>query len=304
MNGKSSEKTVAERNAYAKINLTLEITGRRSDGYHELRTIMQKITLCDTLVFELDFAGSGRIDLFCDKDLCPIKDNLAYRAAESYLLRYREKTGKSFDLSITLKKRIPAAAGLAGGSADSACVLDFLCETAGGLTRKETALLAAMLGSDVPFCFDRCACALCAGRGGELTPCAPLFSGSLVVCKPDVSMKTSDMYASFDAAGTFSSGEISELVRGLLDAGKEADAYPHFQNDFETVSFSKCPEIAAIREDMLRGGAKTAHLSGSGSAVYGVFERKDEAEAVQSSLEKNGRTCSVCGFFSGNSERT
>ena len=128
------------KKAYAKINLTLEILDKRTDGYHNIRSVMQKISLCDILSFS--FKDDKSITLTCSKNVCPMKDNLAYKAAELFLEKYNAKCGKSFGVDIHIEKHIPDKAGLAGGSADCACVLDCLYEHFGVVDYYEVNLTA------------------------------------------------------------------------------------------------------------------------------------------------------------------
>ena len=148
-----------KQTAYCKINLTLEILGtKRADGFHDLKTVMHKIPLGDVIELEA-VSGSGKITFSCDSDVCAPDDNLAYRAAQRYLELYREKTSLDADVSINLIKVTPTGAGLGGGSADAATVLDMMYKALGGVSEDDVLEMAEKLGSDVPFCLERYLCA-------------------------------------------------------------------------------------------------------------------------------------------------
>ena len=155
-----------KKTAYCKINLTLEILGtKRGDGFHDLKTVMHKIPLGDTIEICTEKSGSGRIVLACDSDVCKAEDNLAYKAAKMFMEAYFAKTGKTADVHITLNKTTPTGAGLGGGSADAATVLDMMKKELGEVSEDEILLMAQNLGSDVPFCLERYTSAYCTGRG-------------------------------------------------------------------------------------------------------------------------------------------
>lgn len=257
------------RKAYAKINLTLEILDRRPDGYHNIRSVMQKIDLCDTLSFEK--AREGKIFLTCDKAVCAPEDNLAYRAAALYRTRFTENTGRDFGLSIVIEKKIPDRAGLAGGSADAAAVLDHLFETEGGLSYDEVEEIAAMLGSDINFCLDRYRCALCTDRGIKLEPISPLCGVHIVLSVPDAGLKTPDVYAAFDASPVLFADNPSEKVKTALESGQNEVLFPSVKNAFTPICRTLCPEIGTLLSRMRSFSPKAAEMSGSGSAVFGLF---------------------------------
>lgn len=271
--------TVSER-AYAKINLFLDVLARRSDGFHEIRSVMQTVSLFDGLTVErqpadaaaIDLSVTGAPDLPCDES------NLVVRAASAFLSRI----GGRDALRISLEKRIPMGAGLAGGSADAAATLR-ACQRLWGhpLTKEELLSLAAELGSDVPFCLIG-GSALCLGRGEILHPLSvpPLYA-VLVLSGERVS--TLKAYAALDAlyrgfGGSVKTGgtEAYEAFCALLSEGRTAGG---LFNLFESAVLPTCPIAAAYRERLFALGALDALMSGSGSAVYGIFS--DEASAKQ-----------------------
>ena len=221
------------RNAYAKINLTLEIREKREDGYHNIRSVMQKVSLCDTLTFEE--LPEDRIVLTCSVDVCPPEDNLAYKAAVKYLEKYKSATGKSFGTAIHINKVIPDKAGLAGGSADCACVLNHLYETYGGIAYSDVEDIAASLGSDINFCLDKYRCALCTDRGIVLEKCKPYNGENILVCVPEQGMKTGDIYRAFDASPILYDNNPSESVKRFLNEDRQNMIYDHVVNSFAPI---------------------------------------------------------------------
>lgn len=272
------------RFAYAKINLTLEILDRRPDGYHDILSVMQKVALHDTLTFELTDEPS--IVVLCDKEVCTMTDNLAYKAAVKYRDRYRDRTGKTFGLSVFIEKQIPDKAGLAGGSADCACVLDFLHETLGGLSHDEIEEIAAALGSDINFCLNRYRCALCSDRGICVEPIAPYKDGFVVIAKPSAGLKTSDVYRTFDASPVRFSSAPSLAVKERLNRGECDTIAPFVKNSFTPICTALCPDIGSLLEKMRTFSPLFCEMSGAGAAVYGVFRDEESAQRAYVSLRR------------------
>jgi 4-diphosphocytidyl-2-C-methyl-D-erythritol kinase len=265
--------------SYAKINLSLRVLGRRADGYHELHTIFQTITLCDRLTFSA--LDSSQLELECDAADVPADDsNLVLRAAKILRERFPVERGAR----IRLEKSIPAGGGLGGGSSNAAIALMGLArlwriET----TRNELTELGARLGADVPFFFTG-GRALGTGRGTEITPMNDATRESLLVVTPRVKISTADAYKALSAPAL--TKEFAPV--NLLISRTEADfagALPTARvNDFEPVIFQQHPEIERARDALLRTGARDASLSGSGSSVFGVFESDAEVERSRSRL--------------------
>ena len=278
------------KTAYCKINLTLEILGtKRADGFHDLKTVMHKIPLGD--IIELNTRqGTGRIDFSCDIDLCPKEDNLAYRAAEEYLKKYSEKTGKCADVSITLKKITPFGAGLGGGSADAATVLDMLTEKLGELSQEDVFEIASGLGSDVPFCLERHVCAYCTGRGEDCRDIDTLPKGVfLVVAKPIEGINTKGIYGEYDKkyGDDYSKSKSDNMERALANSDF-SDIARSLTNDFETVCIPRLPEIDDIKKTMMKNRALCSQMSGSGSAVFGLFDNESDSKSCFDALKKSG----------------
>jgi 4-diphosphocytidyl-2-C-methyl-D-erythritol kinase len=252
--------------AFAKINLGLEIVRHRADGYHDIRTLFQSITLADELVFKSAPAGSILID-GDDPSVAWDESNLVHRAVRAL----RERSGLNAGVSIHVKKRIPPGKGLGGGSADAAATLLALNERWGlGLPEAEMAGVAAGLGADVPFFLHG---GLCLGEGiGELLtrlPDLPALPCLLVL--PPFPIRTADIYGRVPAALT-SAGKPSKIMRFL-----ESGDYGLLDNDLENVIFRAYPELEDLKTFFRGRGALLTQVSGSGSAVYGLFAREEEA---------------------------
>ena len=263
--------------AYAKVNLTLAVGEKRLDGYHEVVSVMQRVSLCDTLTAERTASG---ISLTCSDPALPAgEENLAHRAASLF---FRE-TGIAGGAALTLEKRIPSQAGLGGGSSDAASVLLALRRLyAPALPDTELETMAAALGSDVPF-FIRGGTQLATGRGEVLSPLPPLTDGWFVIVKPPEGFSTPAMYRRLDdlppeppRPDAMPAALAAEDIRAVAAA---------LYNSFERA----VPPDSAVWdiESALRAhGALAALLSGSGSAVFGLFAREDTARAAAETLRE------------------
>lgn len=271
----------------AKLNLDLRVLHKRTDGYHELRSIFQTISLSDSLSIEFDLAKRTQIDLNSSID---IADNLVVRSAKAVLERLKVHAWVRF----VLRKRTPMGAGLGGGSSNAAAVLAALPALAGKrLPLPDLVRLAESLGSDVPF-FLYGGTAIGIGRGTELYPLPdpPRQSAALVV-STGIHVSTAEAYRSL--ARTVTSpltspvespilGEFQTIAWGLAQsnsAGSYLDQLP-LTNDFEEAVFKAHPELPAAVRKLRRRGAKPALMTGSGSAVFGVFRTIADAQAAAS----------------------
>jgi 4-diphosphocytidyl-2-C-methyl-D-erythritol kinase len=262
--------------ALAKINLDLRVLGPRPDGYHELRTIFQTISLADTIEIAFTPAPRTTVDLACALD---IPDNLVTRAAHLALQSIR-KTGR---VEMRLTKRIPMGAGLGGGSSDAAAVLLALPVLAGKTPALAKLLeLAGQLGSDVPF-FLLGGAAVGIGRGTELFPLPDLPSREGVLVATGVHVSTAAAYRRLSPRLTSESqqNKIFSFQSQVWDRGSAQAA-----NDFETVVFEEHPRLAALKRGLLRQGAESAMMTGSGSAVFGLFPTRAQVTRALKSLEK------------------
>ncbi len=269
---------IASADAPAKINLTLEILGKRPDGYHELCMVMQSVSLCDRVTITLGSPGNpGSIELVTDPPMELAQEkNLAYRAAELFF-RIADVPRRS--VKIRVDKRIPAAAGLGGGSADAAAVLRLLNRLTGANLPAETLAAASLpLGADVPFCVTGGTC-LARGVGERLRSLPPLPDCALVLCTPDFPCPTGEIFRAYDSEPVNTHPDAPRLERALL-RGDLREAAECCANDLEHAVAAVHPEIGEIESIMLRGGALAARMSGSGSTVWGLFENDAPAREV------------------------
>ena len=268
--------------APAKINLTLEVLGRRADGYHELRMVMQTVSLCDTVTVELgEPDGEIRLQVRGGDPAIPTDArNLAWRAAT----RFFEATGlPRRAVFIDLEKRIPSAAGLAGGSADAAAVLRGLNALTGAdLAPEALAALALPLGADLPYCVLG-GTKLAQGIGERLTAMPSMPDCAILLCKPDFPSLTGQVYAAYDAAPVLRHAQTAALTEALA-RGALSDLAELCGNDLEPAVSAAHPEIAQIEETMLSHGALGAAMSGSGPTVYGIFPSAAAAQPAQAAL--------------------
>lgn len=262
--------------AYAKVNLTLAVGEKRPDGYHEVVSVMQRVSLCDTLTAELTDSG---ISLVCSDPSLPAgEENLAHRAAALF---FRE-TGIAGGAALTLEKRIPSQAGLGGGSSDAASALLALRKLyAPALPDTELETMAAALGSDVPF-FIRGGTQLATGRGEVLSPLPSLTDGWFVIVKPTESFSTPAMYRRLDEPGSVLVRN-SRYMQDAVAANNVHAVAAELHNSFERV-VPKDSSLRTIKDALRAQGALASLLSGSGSAVFGLFDTETAARAAVEAL--------------------
>ena len=250
--------------AFAKINLTLRVFDQRPDGFHNLESLMQSVSLCDYVTIEP--AESG-ITVTCDDPSVPTgPKNIAYKAAQLFVQGSRVK-GQG--LKIHIEKNIPMAAGLAGGSADAAAVLFGLNQLfAFPLSDINLLQLASTIGSDVPFCLTGGTC-LVEGRGEKVTKQAPLPKTYFILVKPDFEVSTKWAYEEFDRMSNVECRMPNEC-----------------KNYLERAVIEKYPEIAKIKEKLLALGCSEAQMSGSGPTVFGVVRHQQEGEVILRKIKK------------------
>jgi 4-diphosphocytidyl-2-C-methyl-D-erythritol kinase len=269
--------------AYAKINLTLDVLGRRTDGYHELVTVMQTIDLHDTLC--LSATNDQQVQLICSQSALSNEENLAMRAA----LAVRQHIGSTQGIKIELYKRIPMAAGLGGGSSDAAAVLLALHHWWQlNIPPGDLLDIAASLGSDVPF-FLTGGLALCEGRGERITPLNAYWPQQmrwLLLLKPAISISTAAAFRQLPASD-YTNGTHSRAVCDALQAHKEPQR-GDLHNGLERSVLQSYPEVVQAREDMLRAGVPFVRLSGSGPTLFAPFAELAPALHVQRQLQSLG----------------
>ncbi len=258
--------------AFAKINLSLRVLGRRADGYHELRTVFQIISLKDSLTFE-EIDGEA-VELICSEPDVPADEsNLVVRAASAL----RERFGVRRGARVRLEKRIPAGGGLGGGSSDAAAALVGLTHLWGIKTDAgELSEMGARLGADVPF-FLTGGTALGTGTGAEISPLKDLPRKALVVVTPGVRVSTVEAFGALGLTALTKIGSAVMLPISHAEAEFHDSLCGVMSNDFEPVVLRLFPEIGRAKEALLRAGAECAMLSGSGSSVFGVFENEGAA---------------------------
>lgn len=288
-----------KRKAYAKINLGLDVIRRRPDGYHEVKMVMQTVDIWDFLTFEK--ADKPGIFLETGKAELPAgKDNLIYKAAEAVLREYapgrcesaespgREAAGaKITGVKITLEKKIPIAAGMAGGSTDAAAVFHGLNELFGlGMQLEDMQRIGVKLGADIPYCLMG-GTALAEGIGEKLTALMAPPEAHLVVAKPDINVSTKFVYENLHADRLTEHPDID----GMIDAIKEgnlAGITGRMGNVLETVTVREYPVIERIKQTMIGEGAENALMSGSGPSVFGIFTEKERAGEAAEEIKKAG----------------
>lgn len=269
--------------AFAKVNLLLRVLGRREDGYHEIETVFQTVTLHDRLTFQ---SGEGdELEIICDSPEVPAgPENLVHRAAEALRARYGVRRGAR----VTLEKMIPAQAGLGGGSSDAAVALVGLARLwEVGAAREELAEVGARLGSDVPF-FLTGGTALGTGTGVAVTPLRDVRETPLVVVAPGAKVSTAEAYKALNARALTKEGAAATLSVSRAESRFSGSLCEVMRNDFEPVVLGLWPEIGRAREGLLGAGARCALLSGSGSSLFGVFDSEAEAERARRALGAEG----------------
>ncbi|MCR4752443.1 MAG: 4-(cytidine 5'-diphospho)-2-C-methyl-D-erythritol kinase [Eubacterium sp.] len=269
-----------EIRAHAKINLSLDIVGRREDGYHFVRMVMQSLALHDTLLLET--CADPGVWLTTDRRELAVDDsNLVHRAAARLLQMYCPGQG----VRIHLEKRIPLSAGLAGGSTDAAAALRGMNDLFSlGLTEEALARLGVQLGADIPFCLCG-GTALSEGIGEILTALPALPPCHILLAKPEKGMSTAEAYKAFDAETEVRHPDTDGQIRAL-QSGDLAGVAAALGNVLEPVTEVQYPEVESIRQCMLREGALGARMSGSGPTVFGIFTEAEKAEKACSVLKK------------------
>ena len=274
--------TTLYEGAFAKLNLTLDVLGKREDGYHDLKSVMQTISIRDDV--EIDIGTGKPWSLECSAEGIPTdRKNLAWKAAEVFC----EAMKKDPDgISIRIHKRIPSGAGLGGGSADAAAVLRALNRHYGSpLSVLALAELGARVGSDVPFCV-LCGTAMVEGRGERLCKLPDLPDCVFVVCKPDFSVSTPELYQKIDTVAIAHHPDNMAMESALLaaDLGKIADL---IENVFDPVVTAEHLELNYIKSICNSYGALGMQMTGSGSAIYAIMPSFEYAAVVCNMLKEN-----------------
>ncbi len=274
--------TTLYEGAYAKLNLTLDVLDKREDGYHDLQTIMQSISIRDDV--EIDVGTGKPWKLLCTAEEIPTDErNLAWKAAKVYC----EAMDKDPDgLEIRIHKRIPSGAGMGGGSADAAAVLRALNRHYGDpLSIMALAELGAQVGSDVPFCV-LCGTAMCEGRGEKLRKLPDMPDCVFVVCKPDFSVSTPELYQKIDSVAIGHRPDNRAMESALL-AGDLEKVAENLYNVFDPVVTEEHLELNYIKSIFHSYGAVNYQMTGSGSAVFAIVSEFEIAAVICDMLKPN-----------------
>jgi 4-diphosphocytidyl-2-C-methyl-D-erythritol kinase len=272
--------------AYAKINISLDIVSKRDDGYHNLKMVMQTVSLCDEIAIKCT-PGEG---LSVKTGLSYLPEDERNIAAKAALAFYGLTGIAGWHTHIAIKKNIPVCAGLGGGSADGACVLrmlDRMFET--GLGRACLESLGNSIGSDVPFCIDG-GTKLAQGRGEVLTDLPPLPHSYIVICKPSFSYSTPELFGRVKCEKIHARPDTEGLLKAL-DDGDIGSIARRMYNVFEDILPRGKPDIAEIKSRLLMNDALGATMTGTGSAVFGIFNDKESAQRAYESLKADYKSC-------------
>ena len=263
--------------SYAKINLSLDVLGKREDGYHKVEMIMQTVSLFDLIIVDKTRAG---ISVATNRKFLPTNEkNIAFAAA----MRFFEYTKIRGGCKILIQKNIPVSAGLAGGSGNGAavlCALDRLYST--GLTTEELSSIAVRLGTDVPYCIIG-GTALATGIGEILTPLPDLPDCNILMVKPWVSVSTSAIYSALDSETVLNHPDTAVLT-DALNRGDLAAVAVNMENIMGAVTERMHPVVRGIRNKLIKNGAIGAVMSGSGPTVFGIFEDFNTAKRSHDSF--------------------
>lgn len=258
------------KKAYAKLNLVLDVRHKREDGYHELRSVMQTVSLYDELTFRKRSDKEISLTVHADEDVPCDRSNLVCRAVSAVMERYEACGG----MDILLEKRIPAAAGMAGGSADAAVAIKACNElyelNMDGQTMCEIAL---KVGADVPYCLTG-GTVLCEGIGEIMTPLPKLPPMYFVIIKPDISVSTAEIYNAFDDITSTWHPDVGGMIRAIKKRDAEA-VTEYLGNSLERVTIPRYSVIEHRKQELSDCGADGVLMSGSGPSVFGVFLDKD-----------------------------
>lgn len=267
--------------ALAKINLGLDVVRRREDGYHEVRMIMQTIQLYDRL--DIKRTQEPGIQIQTNLSFLPVNENnLIYKAAKLLMDEFSITDG----VSVKLDKRIPVAAGMAGGSTDAAAMLIGVNRLFSlGLTKRQLMERGVQIGADVPYCIMR-GTALAEGIGEALSPLPPMVKCPVLIAKPSISVSTKFVYQNLKLDDTTIHPDIDRLIDDIKSKNLH-DIAAHMGNVLETVTIPNYPVIDEIKKHMLSNGAVGAMMSGSGPTVFGLFDDEDTAKKAYKAMRSS-----------------
>lgn len=267
--------------AYAKLNISLDVLGLLPNGYHEMCMVMQSVGLFDDVYVKLN--DSGALSCSCNAEFLPTDEsNLAVKAAKSF---FAAAGMEAQGAEIRLIKRIPTCAGMGGGSSDAAAVLRALNRLCGDkFSRSQLESIAASVGSDVPFCVAG-GTQLATGTGTSLEDLPPMPHCAIVICKPSFAIRTPELFAKIDSRRSRLHPDTSGILEALGAGDAEAVARRMY-NVFEDVLPRSCADIGRLKSLLLDSGALGSIMTGTGSALFGVFAEEDTAEKALSRIQK------------------
>lgn len=268
--------------ALAKINLGLDIVRRRDDGYHEVRMIMQTINLFDRL--EIKKIKESAIKIHTNLFFLPVNENnLVYKAAKLLIDEFGIQEG----VSVGLTKKIPVAAGMAGGSTDAAAMLFGMNRLFGlGLSKKQLMERGVKIGADVPYCIMR-GTALAEGIGDKLSPLPAMVKCPVLIAKPQISVSTKFVYQNLKLDDKTVHPDIDRLIEDIRNKDLKAVS-DHMGNVLESVTIPNYPVISQIKEQMMDSGAVGSMMSGSGPTVFGLFDDSRTAQLAFGKIKRSG----------------
>ncbi len=281
------------KKAPAKINLFLEVSARRPDGYHDIESVMQTVSLFDQLTFVIKESAGQNISVECSVPDVPCDErNLCYRAAKLF---FEAADVKEYDLSISIDKHIPMAAGLGGGSSDAAATLAALNELYDGVfSKSELCALGRKIGADVPFCIMQ-GISITKGIGDVFLPCAPLPDCYIVIACRGEGVSTPAAYKKLDEMYDFSARSVDAGEFAVLIGSGELPAIANgMTNIFESAVLPHHAEAREIKDILSSAGALRAMMSGSGPSVFGIFETESLAQSAQRALLEKGIASHLC----------
>lgn len=283
-----------ELKARAKINLSLDVIKKRGDGYHEVKMIMQTIDLHDEVSLERTDTHN-RIEVQCDSRWAPSnQENIAFKAAELLVNQYRIKDS----VKITIKKKIPVAAGLAGGSSDAAAVLKGMNSLFSlGIGEEELMCMGKKIGADVPYCIKG-GTVLAEGIGEILTGISPLPRLNIILIKPKAGVSTAWVYKNLDFDKIKSRPDTDKLIESI-QGNKIGFLARNMKNVLETVTIEKYGVIREAKNRLLEAGADGSMMSGSGPTVFGIFRDKQRAENALRKIRSNSWKCILTHTING-----
>lgn len=266
--------------AYGKVNLSLDIVGKREDGYHFLEMIMQTIDLYD--VVNVSKIPSG-IEIRCNKNYVPTdRRNIAYRAAELFLETFKIKSG----VRIEIEKNIPVAAGLAGGSTDGAAVIKAMNDLfKTNASKEKLSEIGVVIGADIPFCIYG-GTALVKGIGEDVTPLKSFENHILVLVKPNFGVSTKEVYGAIDIKKIHKHPDTKALIEAIERNDEKFISY-NMKNVLENVTLNKHRVLKDIKNEMIKRGAEGALMSGSGPTVFGIFDDMLKAQRCYDAMKQN-----------------